>query len=67
MRSLNPDLTQQVSNARPQPKPHARSACTIETLANLSNQLHQRLKGELILVGDLLEMDTPLDYFPVGS
>jgi hypothetical protein len=67
MRSSSPDLTQQVSDARPQPKPHGRLACTIETLANLSNQLHQRLKGEVILVGDLLEMDTPLDYFLVET
>jgi hypothetical protein len=38
-----------------------------ETPANVSNQLHQCLEGEVIPVGDILELDIPLNYFFTGT
>jgi hypothetical protein len=37
-----------------------------KTLATLFSQLYCHLKGEEIPIGDILELDTPLEYFLNG-
>jgi len=39
----------------------------IETTPNLSHELHQQLEGEVIPIGDILEMDIPLEMFFDGT
>lgn len=34
---------------------------------NIFSQLHQCLEGEVILIGDILELDTPRNTFPVET
>ncbi len=66
MQSIHPSpvQTKQLSNARPQSELHLMLVC-IKALANLSNQLHQRLEGEVILIGDIPKLNIPLKYFLV--
>jgi hypothetical protein len=40
---------------------------SIQTPANFSSHLHQRLEGKAILVGDILESYIPLKYFFGGT
>jgi len=39
----------------------------IEIFGNLFSQLHQHLEGKAILVGNISELYTPLEYFSEGS
>jgi hypothetical protein len=57
-----PQLTQ-VFCARPQSELRPMPVGMVKTLVTVSNQLHQQLEGEIILVDDIPKMDIPLDYF----
>lgn len=65
MQSLSMEWTQQVSSVRLQLEMCPRLASLVKTLSKLFNQLHRRLEGELILISNLLEMDTPSNFFLV--
>lgn len=46
---------------------HSMPTCMAKPLISLFNQLHQWLEGEVIPVGDVPKMDTPLKYFSDGN
>jgi hypothetical protein len=35
----------------------------MKTLVNISSQLHQHLEGKVVLIGKILKLDIPLEYF----
>jgi hypothetical protein len=39
----------------------------IKTLVNISSQLHQHLEGKVVLIGKILNLDIPLEYFFGGN
>jgi hypothetical protein len=57
MRSPNPVWLEHHFSVWSPSKLNLMFACT-KTLANIFNQLHCRLEGEAILVGDIPELDT---------
>jgi hypothetical protein len=67
MQSPSLEWIPQVSSARLQLELRPRPASMVKTPSNFSSQLHQWLEGKAILIGNLLEMDTPLNYFSSGN